>query len=336
MSHLTNNRIVLIGDKQSKRYTYFEKACEDLDCPFTFMDYDEIALKDGDCIKIDPPSIKAHDLSSLQLFIDHYKQTLLALSKQENVVFLNHPNDIMLCLDKYECKKRLQHLPCTPLIDNVFVNADALFAYLSQNNISQVFVKPRYGSGASGIIALRYQKKTKHAIIYTTLVDTNNGYYNGTKTTCIRDMDKIIPMLEFVLSLDAMIENWLPKKKYNGLSYDLRVVMLKDRMLRIVPRGSKTPITNLHLNNMPLPVEIVENTDKIELLCKQVMKTLPNLSYAGIDLLVTPSGKFFVIEVNGQGDAIYQDFYEHNDIYKQQIILLKTKGESNYGQRNSF
>ena len=66
------------------------------------------------------------------------------------------------------------------------------------------------------------------------------------------------------------------------------------------------------------------------------MKTLPNLSYAGIDLLVTPSGKFFVIEVNGQGDAIYQDFYEHNNIYKQQIILLKTKGESNYGQRNSF
>ena len=106
--------------------------------------------------------------------------------------------------------------------------------------------------------------------------------------------------------------------------------MIKDSIVKIIPRGSKTPITNLHLNNLPLSDEIVENRSEIEKLCKKIMQSLPTLCYAGIDLLITPSGNLFVIEVNAQGDAIYEDFYADNNIYKQQINILKMNGE-NYG-----
>lgn len=330
MSVLKNKRIVLIGDKNTKRFTYFAKACNEQNCSFVFMDYDNICLQSGDSVKIDPPQIKSSDLSELITFVNYYQKKLLTLSDIQNVTFLNHPREILFCLDKYECKKRLQHLPCTEMIDSVFTKAEEIFDYLSENNLHQIFIKPRYGSGASGIIALKYNRKNKQAVVYTTLIYKDNKYYNSTQTIRITEMSKIIQLINFVLSIEPIIEKWLPKKRYKNLFYDLRVVMIKNIMVRIVPRGSKTPITNLHLNNMPLPLKIVENKDKIEELCKQVMEALPNLCYAGIDLLVTPSGKLFIIEVNAQGDAIYQDFYEDNEIYKQQVAILQMNGE-NYG-----
>lgn len=331
MSHLKNKRIVLIGDQNSKRYTYFDKACKERDCPFVFMEYDNISLQAGDYVKIDPPQIKSNNLSDLTAFIDYYKKKLLELSSVHDVNFLNHPNEILLCLDKYECKKKLQHLPCTEMIDEVFSNAEELFRYLVENNLRQVFIKPRYGSGAGGIIALKYNHKNKQAVIYTTLVCKNMEYYNGTRIIRTMKMSEVIHSINFVLSLGAIVEKWLPKKKYKGLFYDLRVVMIKNHMVKIVPRGSKTPITNLHLNNLPLPSEIVENRKEIETLCRQVMLSFSGLCYAGIDILISTSGKLFIIEVNAQGDAIYQDFYQNNEIYTQQIDILKMNGE-NHGK----
>lgn len=62
---------------------------------------------------------------------------------------------------------------------------------------------------------------------------------------------------------------------------------------------------------------------RIYLLCRKAVRTL-GLRYGGVDVLIergtdTP----YIIEVNGQGDHIYQDMYAHNSIYTRQIRTIK-------------
>ena len=89
-------------------------------------------------------------------------------------------------------------------------------------------------------------------------------------------------------------------------------------------RRSKGPITNLQLNNCALKVKELglseETMESIRQVCSQAMRLYPGLSMAGIDILLDKQGRNpKVIEMNGQGDLIYQDIFNENRIYKQQI-----------------
>ena len=60
--------------------------------------------------------------------------------------------------------------------------------------------------------------------------------------------------------------------------------------------------------------------ESIRRVCSQAMRLYPGLSMAGIDILLDKQGRNpKVIEMNGQGDLIYQDIFNENRIYKQQI-----------------
>lgn len=313
-------RLVLISDKLSKRYEYFIKASNYYNINVEFMTYEKITLKNGDFVKIDPMKITSNRVDELNDVIEEYTQNLNAISNYD-VTFLNHPKDILLLLDKYKTKQILEqaNIKTTPMINNQFTTQEELFSYLKLEKITRIFIKPRYGSGASGIVALKYNPKLNEAVIYTTIYEKDGVFYNGGKTNYFKDKTQVNTILNFILSLPIVIEKWISKKKYNKINYDLRVVMFKQELLYIVARGSKSPITNLHLNNMPLDENIITNKDEIKLFCQEVMSTFPELNYAGIDVLISPKNELYVIEINAQGDAIYNDFYNENSIYKRQI-----------------
>lgn len=123
------------------------------------------------------------------------------------------------------------------------------------------------------------------------------------------------------------MEEWIPKEQLQGENYDLRVVSGEEEIDYVVVRCSKGGITNLHLNNnarlwseLPLSEDVRQ---RIYLLCRKAVRTL-GLRYGGVDVLIergtdTP----YIIEVNGQGDHIYQDMYAHNSIYTRQIRTIK-------------
>lgn len=51
-----------------------------------------------------------------------------------------------------------------------------------------------------------------------------------------------------------------------------------------------------------------------------------DLQYAGVDVLIERGTDIpYIIEVNGQGDHIYQDMYADNSIYTRQIETIKDK-----------
>ena len=318
-----NNRIVLIGDENSKRYEYFKKACDEFDIDFTFMNYNNIKLKQGDVVKIDPISIDSYNISDMNSIINNYQNILKNLNNYNNIKFLNSPDNIMLCMDKYRCKKNIDMDLCTYMYDKFFKNADELFLYLTENKINAIFIKPRYGSGATGIIALKWNYVQQKAIAYTTVYNHKNHFYNTKNINRIYDIDIIKNIINFVLNMGSIIEKWIPKKRYKNLYYDIRAVIVNKKLISLIPRASNSPITNLHINNMALDDSIISNFDDIEIFCNKIMDYFPNMIYAGIDILITENNKLFLIEINAQGDAIYKDFYDNNSIYKEQINIMR-------------
>ena len=71
---------------------------------------------------------------------------------------------------------------------------------------------------------------------------------------------------------------------------------------------------------LPKCLSITENQmAEIEKICRRAVSSFPGLSMAGIDLLLEKnSGKPYIIEMNGQGDLLYQDIYHENRIYREQ------------------
>ena len=140
---------------------------------------------------------------------------------------------------------------------------------------------------------------------------------------------EMIPLAEAVMQTEAILEEWIPKEQLQGENYDLRVVCRESEIDYIVVRCSKGSITNLHLNNkahwwneLSLP-EVVRQ--QIYFQCQEAVQSL-DLQYAGVDVLIERGTDIpYIIEVNGQGDHVYQDMFAHNSIYIQQIKNIKKR-----------
>ena len=91
--------------------------------------------------------------------------------------------------------------------------------------------------------------------------------------------------------------------------------------------------TNLHLNNGAVSLEdALQNEESwnqgniqkdIERVCEEAMALFPNVHVAGLDVMLDKkTGKPRIIEINGQGDLLYQDIYGENIIYRNQIAKM--------------
>lgn len=333
--------IYLVG-KAGRRAEYFVKACENEKIAFQFVDIDESLdfLRDGDAVKIDPIVHSSAYLDELEKNISHYHGVLEMLSKNKGIVFLNKPQAIRDTLDKRICKMRLEQakLPVTPMLKFEGKSFDELIAFLQMERISQVFIKTNNGSGASGILALRYNPKMHKLIAETSLVchatEGTHRFINTKKMRRITSREEIMRMVDFLFSIDAVVELWIPKAKVGKISYDLRAVYQFGRIAFLQVRGSYSPITNLHLNNRPLPLEEISlsnrQIEEIDDLCRRASGLFDGLNCAGFDILIEKNTKKpYIIEINAQGDLMYQDIFYKNQIYTEQARWLAEQYEKN-------
>lgn len=345
-------RYVLIGT-EGKRYQYFLKAWQEGPETLTFLDIqdpDLVAhLRPGDRIKIDPMKNDSIYLADLGENMAKYRRILQGLQDFEIFCqkrpgqsgggkpspFLNSPQSLAQTLNKKECKQILvkNQVRVTPMLDFAGKTYGELVAYLAKHNLSQVFIKPNLGSGGAGILALRYHPGQNRALGQTTISQLNLGgrqglaYVNTKRLHLIKDQDQIRDLVNFLLDLGSIVEIWLPKATCKGLTYDLRVVYQWGKIAFIQARGGRGPITNLHLNNLPLAFKDLglkeESLAEIDLLCRRASQSFANLRVAGYDILLEKNGQeAYIIEVNGQGDLIYQDIYDQNQIYKEQVEMM--------------
>ena len=304
-----------------------------------FMTYEELfsclPLLRQAVIKLEPCVSDETDFLKYALLNQAYKETLQRLSEMslpDDVCFLNTPDALLRALDKKETKEVLMDkgLKVTPMLPSP-QSFDELRQLLADCGRG-CFLKPRYGSGAGGIMAIRYQPNRNKWVVYTTLRQVDGVIHNTKRINRLSVEKEIIPLAEAVIQTEAILEEWIPKAQLQGENYDLRVVCRESEIDYIVVRCSKGSITNLHLNNkahwwneLSLSEEVRQ---QIYFQCQEAVQSL-DLQYAGVDVLIERGTDIpYIIEVNGQGDHVYQDMFAHNSIYTQQIKNIKKKYKS--------
>lgn len=327
------SNIILLGEN-NKRYSFFNKAAKDLKTSVTLLRWSEFSLnKINGKVKIDPPiyfdrTIKEHNES-----LKKYRKNLASLSTLKNIKFLNSPMDILILLDKEASKDKLseKNIPVTPALKIEYKNFEEFFHKLKDMKEYKVFIKPRYGSGAMGIIAMKMNPRKNDVIFYTTLRYSDQNLYNTKKINRITGFERCKNMFDQLfndLKGEIIVEKWLVKDKYENENYDLRVLYQDKKIVYMVGRKSKGPITNLHLNNgsfdigeLNLPEDVLK---QLEELGEKIFDIFKDLKIVGADVLISPKKEIFIIELNGQGDQIYSDMYNENNIYTEQIRELIT------------
>lgn len=380
----------LLGNPNTKRTVYLERAAAEAGISFHLMDWrnwkTELPWTEG-FLKIDPPLWESCSLEELEGLTGDYLECLETLSqraKEQEIEFLNHPTAIAALLDKRECKNRLREAGLS--VTEELTGGDApggagtagrpsagadrnpkkrrpkealhrekrysegaaaeffkeenelkrgkwsvegLMAAMREERISQVFIKPVRGSGAAGVSAFRWQPSLGRMVLYTCAMRSPEyGLINTKRLRHFTDKEEILPLLDRLLAMDCIVERWYAKAEYQGFSYDLRAVVQDGRMDFILARLSKGPITNLHLNNHPLeaaalglPGSVLEAVFE---LCEKSMECCQGLRSAGIDILLEKGSlRPRIIEMNAQGDLIYQDIYHDNKIYRHQTEMIK-------------
>ena len=352
--------IILIGTEDSKRTIFFKKAAEQKGVSFRFVDWKDfagwtnikrIAMEQfqGAAVKIDPPSYQLIRLQDMQVSLEKYRRFLEEL-QEAGCEFLNSPEGILQTLGKRFAKRVLMEhgVSVTEMFQEKPETVEQLLDIMKKYRAYSVFVKPEYFSGAAGVVALRQQPSTGRMVAYTScklvspeLFPEKEGavvadsevigvppcLYNTKTLYRMENPEDIFALLKELLKLGVIVERWYPKDIFNGRSYDLRVVYQFGRIEYIVVRQSGGPITNLHLNNQAVDVESLkfsqEKLAELEELCGKAMGCFPGLSMAGIDVMFNKgSRRSRIIELNGQGDLIYQDIYGENCIYGKQIEEL--------------
>lgn len=329
-------QIIVVSNSLSKRIEYFVEAGKHLQTEVCFMTYEELfsclPLLRQAVIKLEPCVSDETNFLKYALLNQAYKETLQRLGEMrlsDDVCFLNTPHALLRALDKKETKQVLMDrgLKVTPMLPSPR-SFDELRELLTGCGRG-CFLKPRYGSGAGGVMAIRYQPNRNKWVVYTTLQQVDGVIHNTKRINRLSTEKEMIPLAEAVMQTEAILEEWIPKEQLQGENYDLRVVCRESEIDYIVVRCSKGSITNLHLNNkahwwneLSLP-EVVRQ--QIYYQCQEAVQSL-DLQYAGVDVLMERGTDIpYIIEVNGQGDHVYQDMFAHNSIYIQQIKNIKKR-----------
>lgn len=349
--------VCLLGARGHKRSVYFDRAAASCGLTYTFSDWDGgkesppgqrlLPLRGDLLVKIDPPVTGETALGSLDRLAEEYEEKLAGLKKEAEeraalgyrTSWLNTPGAILTALDKKRCSGALSRagIPSTgdglkesrAVLENLRTGEE-LLCWMEESGERQVFVKPARGSGAAGVCALRFRARTGEAVLYTCAAAGQGGtvLVNTKKLYTVRNLAEIRRILNLLFTCGCLVERWYPKPVWKGYSYDLRAVWQFGRLDYLLARLSKGPITNLQLNNRPMDAGSLGlspgTVEEIEELCRRAAAAVPGLASFGADILPGRGEEGAkVIEINGQGDLIYQDIYGENRIYKSQAERMK-------------
>lgn len=235
------------------------------------------------------------------------------------VHWLNHPADIPVLFDKVRCQSVLAgagvQIP-SPLSNGDEAGpecCDELLARLDARGWLRVFVKLRFGSSASGVVALERSRRGMQATTSVELVRERGEVqlFNSLRIVRYTEPADIAAIIDALCSQGVHVEQWVPKATHAGRTFDLRIVTIGGEPSHVVMRTSRGPITNLHLGNQrgELPELFAKwSHDAREAAwstCRAAAAAFPRCHYLGIDLAVlTGLSRHAVFELNAFGDLL--------------------------------
>lgn len=206
------------------------------------------------------------------------------------------------------------------------------------NQLMKCFIKLRYGSGSTGILAYSNHPKRGEEKVFTSLnFQKSNGekmFFSNYRVNCFKEREVVEELMNWVLNNGAHMEKWIPKSTYKGYAFDTRAFVLEKKSSYLLSRLSKSPITNLHLKNQRKESnEIFEEKDlkRVAKASEDVMKIFSNSLYAGIDVVTSNSYRPYIIDVNPFGDLFHHLLGTKENIYYLEInkAINMLRGEIN-------
>jgi glutathione synthase/RimK-type ligase-like ATP-grasp enzyme len=235
----------------------------------------------------------------------------LRAAASTGTTWLSDPGEIAVLFDKRRCHALLQGagVPVPDALPPVTGYA-SLRAAMSAAGWARVFVKPAHGSSGSGVVALTAHGPRVHAVT-SAVRAPDGGYVNSLRAAVYEREDEVAALVDALAPDGLHVERWVPKAGVDGLTFDLRVVVIGGEPTHAVVRTSTLPITNLQMGGRRGSLDSVR--DKLGAdrwnsaldVCAAAAACFPASLMVGVDLLVDTSlRRFFVGEVNAFGDLL--------------------------------
>ncbi|MEV6522656.1 STM4014 family protein [Longispora sp. NPDC051575] len=199
---------------------------------------------------------------------------------------------------------------------------------------SRVFVKPRHGSSASGVLALRRAPGRTWATTSVELVRDGDRVrlFNSLRVRTYRDERDVAAIVDHLAPDGLHVERWFPKAGLDGRTIDLRVLVLAGRPGHVVVRASHSPMTNLHLGGTRGDLDALRRAAGPDAYaaamatCARVAAQFPGSPHVGVDLMFAPGWtRHAVAEVNAFGDLLPGLLVDGRDPYETQVAALRTR-----------
>ncbi|HZM74440.1 MAG TPA: STM4014 family protein [Candidatus Limnocylindrales bacterium] len=223
---------------------------------------------------------------------------------------LSRPEDIRVMFDKAACHAKLAaaRIAVPPALGSAPSGWDDLRSGCPWR---RVFVKPRHGSSASGVVALEFGGAGR--VQATTSVELAGGkLFNSLRVRRYRDERDIAAIVDRLAPDGLHVEKWYPKADLNGMVMDVRVVLVDGRATHAVGRGSRSsPMTNLHLGGCRIDAAAIRSAagergwrEAMDS-CERVAALFPGTLQMGVDLMFGLGWRGHAIaEVNAFGDLL--------------------------------
>ncbi|UQV44145.1 STM4014 family protein [Janthinobacterium lividum] len=237
----------------------------------------------------------------------------------------NAPGEISLMTDKLACQRHLaaHGVPIPDLLGPV-ESYGHLQSLLHQHDLDRVYLKPRYGSSASGVVAYRRNRAGRQQATTSanlSRVDGQTRLFNVKHMTRYETQHDIAALVDALAAQELYAEAWLNKPRCGDSHYDLRVVTLAGQPAHRVARIGQHMMTNLHLDNRRGDAAgLLSEADlaALEATSAQAARAFPFSHVTGYDLVVR-QGQAHVLEANAFGDLLPGLLWQGADTYAAQL-----------------
>lgn len=202
-----------------------------------------------------------------------------------------------------------------------------LDAAMKDMGLRRVFMKLRYGSAASGVLAIETLGSKIRVWTSTERIerDGKTQLFNSLKIQKYLDEDAK-HLIDDVAAMGVHTEAWIPKLRLDDRPCDLRVLVINGAPAHCVVRRSSTPLTNLHLSNERLSLDHVQDIipnaawQSVLEIVREAGQLFPEHMCIGVDIAIhkdslTP----YLLEVNAFGDHLNNVTHDGLNPYEFQI-----------------
>lgn len=247
------------------------------------------------------------------------------LAALPHIRVFNAPAEIRRMTDKLACQRHLAaHGIAIPTLLGPVHGYGHLQALLHEHQLDRVYLKPRYGSSASGVVAYRRNRAGRQQATTSATLSRANGrtrLFNVKRMARYETAADIAALVDALAAQELYAEAWLNKPRCGDSHYDLRVVTVAGQPAHRVARIGDRMMTNLHLDNRRGDASGLLNAADLAALEQAAVlaaRAFPASHVTGYDLVVR-QGQAHVLEANAFGDLLPGLLWQGVDTYTAQL-----------------